>query len=134
MKSAGSEVPRTHDEYLARVPRGMRTALEDLRRTIHAAAPEADEVISYQMPAFRQDGMLVCYAAFTDHCSLFAGADVRQKFARELKRYGGGKGTIQFTPEEPLPASLVTRIVRFRVAENETRAAAKRTKRSKKIR
>lgn len=104
----------------------MRAALQKLRKTIKAAAPEAEEVISYNMPAFRHQGILVYYAAFKDHCSLFVGsAAAHKKFAVELKPFAGGKGTVHFTPERPLPAALVTRIVKARVAENEARALTK---------
>ncbi len=114
------------DAYLAAVPPDQRRALESLRRTIRAAAPEAEEVISYRMPAFRQNGVLVYFAAFEDHCSFFPGSVVTQaKFAKELRSFAAGKGTIHFTPEHPLPAALVTRIVKARVAENEARVAAK---------
>src|SRR5882672_12091239 len=103
---------KTVDEYMARVPPKFRPTLKRLRKTIKAAAPEAEEVISYQMPAFRQNGMLVYYAAFKDHCSLFVGSEkVRRQFAVELKPFEAGKGTHQFTPEKPIPAGLVTRIV-----------------------
>ncbi len=116
---------KTVDEYMARVPAKFRTALQRLRKTIKAAAPDAEEVISYQMPAFRQDGMLVYYAAFKDHCSLFVASDqVRRQFASELKPFETGKGTLQFTPDQPLPDELVTRIVKVRVVEN----AARRSK------
>ena len=137
MKASPSAAPKTHDEYLAGVPSDMRAALQALRETIRSAAPDADEVISYRMPAFRHHGILVYYAAFRDHCSLFVGGEARGKFAAELKPFPGGKGTVQFTPERPLPAALVRRIVRERVAENEARAAAKRatgTRRGKKPR
>ncbi len=111
--------PKTVDEYLARVPPEFRATLQRLRRTIKAAAPDAEEVISYRMPAFRQNGMLVYFAAFADHCSLFVGsATVRRRFSTELKPFMTGKGTLQFTPDRPLPARLVARIVKARVAEN----------------
>jgi uncharacterized protein YdhG (YjbR/CyaY superfamily) len=117
--------PKAVDEYIARVPPKFRTALQRLRKTIKAAAPDAEEVISYQMPAFRQNGMLVYYAAFSDHCSLFVASDkIRRQFAEELKPFRAGKGTLQFTPETPIPAGLVTRIVKARMAEN----AARRSK------
>jgi uncharacterized protein YdhG (YjbR/CyaY superfamily) len=104
----------------------MRKALQDLRTTIRAAAPEAVEVISYRMPAFRQNGALVFFAAFGDHCSFFPGSVATQrKFAAELKPFAAGKGTVHFTPGHPLPAALVTRIVKARVAENAARAKAK---------
>ncbi len=115
------------DAYLAKIPADMRAALQRLRETIQAAAPEADEVISYGMPAFRHHGVLVYYAAFRDHCSFFPGSVVTQrKFAAELKDFAAGKGTIHFTPAYPLPSGLVTRIVKARVAENESRERAKR--------
>ena len=115
------------DEYFARVPTDMRRALMDLRRTIRSAAPDAEEVISYGMPAFRQHRVLVYYAAFKDHCSFFPGsATVRRKFSRELKRFEGGKGTFRFTPQQPIPPDLVKRIVKMRVAENESRATERR--------
>jgi uncharacterized protein YdhG (YjbR/CyaY superfamily) len=120
-----ASAPKTVDEYLARVPPRFRTALQRLRRTIKAAAPDADEVVSYQMPAFRQNGMLVYYAAFKDHCSFFVGsAKVRRQFSAELKPFETGKGTLRFTPDRSLPADLVTRVVKARVAEN----AARRSK------
>ena len=111
--------PKSIDEYLARVPPKFRAPLQRLRKTIQAAAPDAEEVISYRMPAFRQNGMLVYFAAFEDHCSLFVGsATVRRRFSAELKPFMRGKGTLHFTPDRPLPAGLVTRIVKARVAEN----------------
>jgi len=114
--------PKTVDEYVEQVPPPFRALLEGLRKTIRSAAPDAEEVISYRMPAFRKDGMLVYYAAFSDHCSLFVGsATVRRKFGRELKPFLAGKSTVRFTPERPLPAALVTRIVKARLAENAAR-------------
>ncbi len=111
------------DAYLAAVPADKRAALQELRDTIRAAAPAAEEVISYGMPAFRQNGILVYYAAFADHCSFFPASVVTaRKFARELKPFAAGKGTFRFTPEKPLPAGLVKRLVKARVSENEARA------------
>lgn len=108
------------------MPEDMRAALNKLRKTIKAAAPDAEEVISYNMPAFRQNGMLVYYAAFKDHCSFFPGsATVRSQFSTELKPYDTGKGTLHFTPDKPLPTNLVTRIVKARVAENIARRSKK---------
>ncbi len=122
MQPEAGPTPKTVDEYMARVPAKFRTALQRLRKTIKAAAPDAEEVISYQMPAFRQDGMLVYYAAFKDHCSLFVASDqVRRQFATELKPFETGKGTLEFTPDQPLPDELVTRIVKVRVVENAAR-------------
>lgn len=125
MAPRSAPTPKTVDEYMARVPPKFRATLQRLRKTIKAAAPDAEEVISYQMPAFRQNGVLVYFAAFQDHCSLFVGSPaVRRRFSSELKPLMTGKGTVRFTPERPLPAGLVTRIVKARVAEN----AARRSK------
>jgi len=110
------------DTYLRRVPSPFREALQAVRATIRAAAPGAEEVISYGMPAFRLNGILVYYGAFADHCSLFvASPQVRRRFAAELKPYQGGKGTVRFTPDRPLPSALVRRIVLARAAENAKR-------------
>lgn len=126
MKTSRGAGSKDVDEYLAKVPDDSRAALQELRRTIRAAAPVAEETISYGMPAFRHHGMLVYYAAFSDHCSFFVGSStLRRTFAAELKPFAAGKGTARFTPERPLPASLVTRIVKARVAENEAKAKGK---------
>jgi uncharacterized protein YdhG (YjbR/CyaY superfamily) len=122
--------PASVDAYLARLPNAPRAALEQLRETIKAVAPEATETISYQMPAFRLDGrFLVWYAAFKDHCSLFPATEkVLEAHATALKPYFSGKGTIRFTVEEPLPAALVKKIVRTRIEEN---AALSRSRRGR---
>src|SRR5215831_6602118 len=95
--------PKTVDEYLSGIPDRERTALESLRRTIRAAAPDATEAISYQMPAFKQGGrFLVSYAAFSDHCSLFpASYAVMETLGDELRPFVSGKGTLRFTVDEP---------------------------------
>jgi uncharacterized protein YdhG (YjbR/CyaY superfamily) len=114
-----ARLPRTVDEYLADVPPRFRTALQQLRETIRAAAPKAAEMISYRMPAFRQHGVLVYYAAFKNHLSFFPGsALVRSRFASKLRAFEGGKGTYRFTPENPLPPGLVTEIVKARLKED----------------
>ncbi len=115
------------DAYLAKVPAPSRAALERLRKTIRAAAPEATEVISYQMPTFRHHGGLVAFAAFEDHCSLFVMSPaVMAAHQDDLKGYGTSKGTIRFTPDAPLPAALVKKLVEARIAENEARRVRKR--------
>jgi uncharacterized protein YdhG (YjbR/CyaY superfamily) len=126
MKRQQRTTPSDVDEYLANVPGDMRAALQQLRRTIHAAAPEAEEVVSYRIPAFRQHGMLVYYGAFKDHCSFFVGSIATlRKFARELKPFTAGRGTLQFTPQRPIPEALVKRIVRERIAENKSRSSVR---------
>jgi uncharacterized protein YdhG (YjbR/CyaY superfamily) len=113
--------PASVEAYLAEVPEPMRAALEHLRATIRAAAPEATESIYYQMPAFRSDGRaLVSYAAFRDHYSLFPlGSAVLDALRDEVASYRTGKGTLQFGVGDPLPDALVTRIVQARLAEIE---------------
>ena len=111
----------TIDEYLAALPLGQRATVEDLRRTIRAAAPEATETIAYQMPALRSHGgqFLVSYAAYKNHYSLFpASGAVIDALGDELQPYLAGKGTIQFRADQPIPTGLVTRIVKVRLAEN----------------
>jgi len=113
------DIPKSVDDYLAALPEDARVTLEKIRRTIRAAAPKATEVISYQMPMYKQHGMLVGFAAFKDHCSLFPGANPVAIFKDELKAYKTSKGTIQFPIGKPLPAALVKKIVKARIAENE---------------
>ena len=116
--------PTSVEDYLAALPKESRVALEKLRKTIKAAAPEATETISYQMPAFKDRGrFLVSYAAFKDHCSLFpASYAVLEAMREELKPYLAGKGTLRFTTDKPIPAALVRKIVRKRIEENEARS------------
>jgi uncharacterized protein YdhG (YjbR/CyaY superfamily) len=111
--------PTTVEDYLDALPEEQRTAMEKLRKTIKAAAPEATETIAYQMPAFKDRGrFLVSYAAFKDHCSLFpASGAVRDALGDELKPYLSGKGTIRFQASKPLPTTLVRKIVKIRLQE-----------------
>jgi len=121
---------KTVDEYLAPLPKDVKAALEDLRRVIKAAAPEAEEVISYQMPAYKHKGLLVFFAAFKDHCSFFVGGrSILKTIGKDLEKYDTSGTAIHFTPENPLPASLVKKIVKARIAENELRARLKAKRR-----
>jgi uncharacterized protein YdhG (YjbR/CyaY superfamily) len=115
--------PADVEKYLAALPNDQRVLLERLRKTIRAAAPHATETISYQMPAFRDgDRLLVSYAAFKDHCSLFPmSLKVIDDHRDELEPYLSGRGTIRFFPDRPLPAALVRKIVKERLAENAAR-------------
>ena len=116
----------TVDEYLARLSDDKRGALERLRRTIKAAAPRAEECISSQLPAFRLDGrMLVWYGAGANHCSFYPGAIVEAHKA-DLQRYETSKGTIRFQPNAPLPAALVKKLVKARIAANAARTSSGR--------
>jgi uncharacterized protein YdhG (YjbR/CyaY superfamily) len=112
--------PATVEDYLAALPPEQRAALEHLRGIIRAALPDATEVISYQMPAVRHEGRIVVwYAGFKDHCSLFPASDaVVTALGEGIGSYLSGRGTIRFTVEAPLPDDLVRRIVEVRVAEN----------------
>ena len=117
-----SDVPKSIDEYLAGVPEPARTTLNAIRATIRSVVPpEATEVISYRIPAFKYKGMLVWFGAFSDHCSLFPGAGIIEAFKDELKGFRIAKGTIQFPLDKPLPAALLKKIVKIRVAANEAK-------------
>ena len=113
------------DEYIATFPPDMRARLEAMRAAIRAAAPDAVERISYQMPTFAQDGNLVHFAALKDGIGFYPTSSGIVAFQDELARYNGSKGAVRFPNGEPLPLELITRIVRHRVAENLTRAAAR---------
>jgi uncharacterized protein YdhG (YjbR/CyaY superfamily) len=115
--------PSTVDEYLATLPHEVRAALEQLRATIRAAAPMAEESISYRIPAYKHHGLLVGFAAATNHCTFhLMSPESIEAHAADLKGYELNKGSIRFRPEEPLPDELVTELVTARIAENEARA------------
>ena len=112
--------PKNIDGYLAAVPEPARSTLSKVRAAIRAAAPrEATETISYGIPAFRHKGVLVWFAAFSDHCSLFPTAAVIEACKKELKGFAISKGTIHFPIDKPLPAALIKKIVKLRVAQME---------------
>ena len=110
--------PETIDEYLAPLSNAKRAALEVLLRAIKAAAPKAQECISYGIPAFRLDGrMLVAFGAAAKHCAFYPGARPVEAHKGDLKAYSTSKGTIRFQPDSPLPATLVRKLVKTRIAE-----------------
>lgn len=113
-------VPKTVDEYLTGIPEPACSTLKHMRAVIKSVVPkETEEVISYHIPMFKYRGMLVGYAAYAKHCSLFpTGSGVIDKFAKELKDYSTNKGTIRFPADKPLPDPLLKKIVRERVKEN----------------
>jgi uncharacterized protein YdhG (YjbR/CyaY superfamily) len=112
----------TIDGYLAAVTPDKRAALQKLRRAIRAAAPRAVECISYQIPAFRLDGrLLVAFGAAAKHCSFFPGPRPIEVHRKKLKDYDLSKGTIRFPADRPLPAALVRKLVKTRIAENAAR-------------
>ncbi|HYM22453.1 MAG TPA: DUF1801 domain-containing protein [Vicinamibacterales bacterium] len=104
--------------YLAKLDPSKRAALQKLRRTIKSAAPGAEEIVSYGMPAFRLNGrILVWYGAGKDHCAFYPGAHPIAAHTKRLARYETSKGTIRFEPDHPMPASLVRALVKTRIAE-----------------
>jgi len=118
----GTGAPKNVNEYLAGVPEPARSTLNKMRAAIRSAAPrEATETISYGMPAFKHNGVLVWFAAFSDHCSLFPTASVIEAFKNELKGFSTSKGTIHFPTDKPLPAALVKKMVKARVAQIESK-------------
>jgi uncharacterized protein YdhG (YjbR/CyaY superfamily) len=122
--------PKTIDEYLRSVDADHRDALQQLRETIHAVAPKAEECISYGIPAFRLNGRsLLFFGAWADHCSFYPGSSATLKnFQDDLKDFETSKGTIRFSSKKPLPAGLVKKLVKARVAENNDRANKNRRK------
>ncbi len=126
MEKSNYKISKSVDEYLSKVAEPAKSSLEKLRKIIKETAPNAEEVISYGMPAFKQSGILVYYAVFKGHCSLFPGASIVKVFQEELKNYKTSKGTIQFTVEKPLPASLVKKIIKLKIRENEERKKRKK--------
>jgi uncharacterized protein YdhG (YjbR/CyaY superfamily) len=109
--------PKSIDQYLDALSPQMRAALARLRRDIRAAAPGVEECISYQLPALRLDGkVLVWFGAAAKHCSFFPGSTAVERYAKELAKYDTSKGTIRFPAEKPLPATLVRKLVKARIA------------------
>jgi len=106
------------DSYFASFPRNVQALLKKVRRTIRAAAPRAEEVISYNIPAYRQNGMLVYFAGFKNHIGLYPPVRGNAALARAVARYAGPKGNLQFPYDEPLPLTLIARIVRYKVKQN----------------
>jgi uncharacterized protein YdhG (YjbR/CyaY superfamily) len=117
------------DEYIAMFPEEVRKILDELRATIKAAAPAAEEKISYQMPTFFLKGNLVHFAAYKKHIGFYPTPGGIQAFKKELSAYEGAKGSVKFPIDKPLPLKLISRIVKCRVAENLKNAAIKPGKR-----
>ena len=123
MKKASSRnrVPQTIDEYLSGVSEPARSTLQKIRAAIRSAVPsEATEALYYHMPAFRYKGPLVCFAAFSQHCSFYPlNAALIELHKDDLKKYVASKGTLRFPLDKPMPAALVKRLVKARVKQNE---------------
>lgn len=116
---------KTIDEYIATFPKETQKILEEIRATIKAAAPEAEEKISYQMPTFYLKGNLIHFAAFKNHIGIYPTPSGTQAFKDEISVYKGAKGSIRLPIDEPMPLELIGRITKFRVAENLAKAKAK---------
>ena len=114
------------DKYITGFPRNIQKLLMQLRAIIRKAAPNAEEVISYGMPAFKQNGNLVYFAAWKNHIGFYAMPSGNIAFKKELSAYEGAKGSVKFPIDKPLPLTLITKIVRFRVKENLERTKAKK--------
>ena len=117
------------DEYISAMPEHTKDKLHQMRSTIKKAAPKAEEVISYNMPAYKLNGMLVYYAAYNKHIGFYPMAAAIQAFKKELSGYKGAKGSIQFPINEPLPLKLISKIVKYRIKENLEKASLKNPKR-----
>lgn len=123
-------LPKAIDEYIAGFPQDVQEILRKIRTTIREAAPDAQERISYRMPTFTLKGNLVHFAGFENHIGFYPEPTGIDAFKEELTAYKGGKGSIQFPLDTPIPYDLISRIVKFRVQENLDRAAAKTKKKS----
>lgn len=117
--------PTTIDEYITGFPHEIQEILEQIRTTIRKAAPEAKEAIKYQMPTFTLNGNLVHFAAFKKHIGFYPVPTAIEEFKHDLSVYKGGKGSVQFPLDQPIPFELIRKIVKFRVEENLKKAAAK---------
>ena len=127
-----SEVQLTVEGYIAAFPGNVQEQLNLMRKTIRSAAPKAEEMISYKMPAYKQNGMLVYFAAFKNHIGFYAMPTGHAAFKKDLAVYKQGKGSVQFPIDQPLPLKLIRAIVQFRVKENAVRDKAKKQNAGKK--
>ena len=127
----GQAKPGNIDEYIADFPPEKRVVLEQIRRTIREAAPDAEEAISYRMPTFKQNGILVHFAAFTNHIGLYPPIRGDARLRKAISPYAGEKGNLRFPLDQPIPYDLIERIVKLRVKQNLAKAVSKRKKGSK---
>lgn len=116
------KTPKSLDDYMDRFPKDVQLRLQKLRLTVKKAAPQAKEKISYGIPAFTLNGMLVWFAAFKNHIGFYPRTSAIAAFKKELSVYKGAKGSVQFPFDKPLPLTLISRIVKFRVKENLSKA------------
>ena len=130
MKPPPAAAPTTVDEYIAAFPPEVRRILQRVRRVARAAAPEAREVISYRMPALKQNGVLVYFAAFKNHIGLYPPITGDADIAKAVAPYAGEKGNLRFPLDEPIPYDLIARITALRLKQDLAKAALKRARKS----
>jgi uncharacterized protein YdhG (YjbR/CyaY superfamily) len=118
MENKRNPLYKNIDAYIAAAPEGVQPVLEKIRETVRTAAPDAEETISYGMPAFRQNGVLVYFAAFKDHIGFFPTSEGISQFKKELEPYATSKGTVRFPLDKTIPYTLIRKIVKHRVQEN----------------
>jgi uncharacterized protein YdhG (YjbR/CyaY superfamily) len=123
------KAPADMSEYIATFPPAVRTVLRKIRKTVNDAVPDAEETISYRMPTFKLNGVLLYFAAFKHHVGLFPPVKGDASLQRAVKKYAGPKGNLQLPLDEPIPYDLIKRIVRFRAKLNRAKAGGKRAKR-----
>ena len=126
--ATGRPKPKNIDEYIAACSQEVQAILERIRQTIHAAAPDAQETISYTIPAFTQSGILVYFAAFKNHIGLYPPVSGDAAIEKAIAPYAGEKGNLRFPLDQPIPYGLIERIVKLRVKQNMAKAAAKTKK------
>lgn len=125
-KSTSKEI----DKYIARFPEDVQAILEKIRKTIRKSAPNAEEIMNYGIPTFTLEGNLVHFAGFKNHVGFYPTPSGIEKFKKQLSKYEGAKGSVQFPLDQPIPYELISKIVAFRVKENLEKAEAKRKNRS----
>jgi len=123
--------PKSIDEYIAQFPPEVQAVLERIRTTIRSAAPEAQEVISYRIPAFTLNGVLVYFAAFKEHIGLYPPVSGNARLEKAISPYAGEKGNLRFPLDRPMPYSLIEQIVKYRVKQNVAKTAARRLTKSR---
>ncbi len=125
-----ARAPADVDEYIAAFPPAVRTILRNLRRTVRSAAPHAHEVISYRMPALRQHGILIYFAAFKQHIGLFPPIKGDARLVKAAARYAGPKGNLRFPLDAPIPYGLIKRLTQLRARQDRAAATRKRTRKA----
>ena len=126
---AKASKPTDIDDYISKFPADVQAILQKVRETIRHAAPEAKETISYMMPAFKQHGILVYFAAWEKHIGMYPPISGNNTLEKEIARYAGPTGNLQFPLDEPIPYDLIERIVKLRMKQDTAKAAARRKKR-----